>query len=116
MKTVDLIFEDGAWWVFDGENPVHSFDLDEDRGIGSRKAQEKALGWIWNMGWKIGLIENPNRAMETFEPPQTISIKDWDDVEHWFVADLFADGEIGDLIQEFPNEDEAEDWRIQFCA
>ena len=29
MKTVDLLFEDGAWWIFDGENPVHSFDLDE---------------------------------------------------------------------------------------
>ena len=114
MTKVDLIFEDGAWWVVDGGNPVHSFDLDEDIGVDSRKAQEKALGWIWNMGWELGIIDNPNRTMETFEPPQTISIRDWDGVEHWFVADLFADGEIGDLIEEFPNEDEAEQWRVQF--
>ena len=114
MKTVDLLFEDGAWWVFDGENYIHAFDLDEDIGVDSRKAQEKALGWIWNIGWKVRNIENVDRNMETLEPPKTISIKDWDGVDHWFVAETFADGEIGRL-KEFPNGDEAEMWRIQFC-
>ena len=115
MKTVNLVFENEAWWVVDDNdnNYIHALEVDNYLGIDSRKAQEKAIGWIWNVGWELGDIENPDRHMETLEPAKTISIKDWDGIDHWFVADLFADGEIGKL-KEFPNGDAAEEWRIQF--
>lgn len=111
MKA-DLTFEDGAWWaVLNGDNPVHAFELDDDLNITSRRAQEKAIGWIWNVGWELGDIENPNRSMETLERPKVLAIKDWDGKDHWFVASEYADGEIGRLSKnEFASKEDAAMW------
>ena len=41
----NLLFEGGAWWVFDPDsrNFVHSFEFDDDMGVNSVDAQKTAL-------------------------------------------------------------------------
>ena len=111
----NLLFEGGAWWVFDPDsrNFVHSFEFDDDMGVKSVDAQKKALCWAWNLGNDIQRIVNEDRNMETWESPRVISVVDWDGIEHWIVVWEYSDGEIAQF-KSFSTQEEAERWLFEF--